>query len=162
MNSSLFQLAFLAGGTYLAYQYIEGTPTDTTPLSGLTPSREPLKGEPGSIGPGKGPVKQPPPPGKTPITKPLTPLAPATQPLKPLGGAAGYCFGVTDKAFAPYTPNVKNPCPDQKWGWSMIDNPTALQCKTYVGSDYLPAMGGCISSNSPGKTLFILRNNIIQ
>jgi hypothetical protein len=82
--------------------------------------------------------------------------------MQPMGGAAGYCIGVTDKAFAPYTPNIKNPCPDQKWGWTLVGDPSNQQCSQFVGSGYMSAMGGCISGSQPGKTLFLLRNTFIQ
>lgn len=157
----IFKLAFLAGGTYLAYQVIEGKPHAREPLEPpvegplrgpgpaiparqpLGPSHQPLS----PLGPthiqGPGPANRPPPP----------PLQPSTKP------AAGKCVGLTDKAYAPYSPNVKNPCPDQPWGWSMIANPTGNQCRTYVGSDYIAAMGGCVSA---GKLVFLLINNVIH
>lgn len=156
----LFKLAFLAGGTYLAYQVIEGKPATREPLS--PPAEGPLRGP--------GPVKRPP-THLGPSHKPLSPLGPShlqgpgpadrppPPPLQPATKpSAGRCVGVTDKAYAPFTPNIKNPCPNQPWGWSLIPNPTANQCKTYVGDQYLAAQGGCIYS---GNLVFLLINNVV-
>lgn len=97
---------------------------------------------------------------------PLTPVGPPKMtPISPINPNSmaplqGTCFGVTDKAFGPYYPNIKNPCPNNVFGWTLI-NPSLAQCRLYVGPNYVPALGGCIVPNQPGgaKTLFIVANS---
>ena len=90
-----------------------------------------------------------------PVNPVIVPVSPHRRPLK------GACFGVTDKAFGPFTPNVKNPCPNNTYGWNLINNPTTNQCKYYVGPEYTSGLGGCFIPNQPGgaKTLFLLINS---
>jgi hypothetical protein len=92
------------------------------------------------------------------------PMAPVTPPIKPIGPhprpISGSCFGVTDHAFAPYSPNIKNPCPNNTFGWNLIQSPTNTQCSTFVGPEWKPALGGCINSTQPGsQPVFLLINN---
>lgn len=110
-----------------------------------------------------GKVKNAPPTGKsiplTPIQQPhMTPIVPVNpNSMAPLQGT---CFGVTDKAYGPFYPNIKNPCPKNVFGWNLI-NPSLAQCRLYVGPTYVPALGGCIVPNNSGagKTLFIVANS---
>jgi hypothetical protein len=138
MNSlePLLRLAFIGTAGYLVYEQLVPAPPTPPPV-------DPPK---------HAPYELPPPPHEDP---PGT-----TIPNKPLGYGKGMCFGVTDQAFAPYSPNIKNPCPGQPWGWSLVPDPTSTQCKKFVGSDYLPAMGGCVKAGT--GVLFLLVNNIIH
>lgn len=168
--NSLIKLALAAGGAYLAYEWTH--PGTSLSVTGLTPAKH---GDIPVLGPSKRPVSvlgpthrpmAPLHPGSKPLS-PLgppstSPLTPSKAPMKGLGGAAGYCIGVTDRAYAPYAPNVKNPCSGQTWGWHLIASPSTTQCKTFIdGSYYSSGMGGCM--NKPGgQQLFLVQNNFIQ
>lgn len=111
-----------------------------------------------SLPSGPGPVKNP-----NPTTMPATPLSPAITPVRPpLRPLSGTCFGVTDHAYPPFSPNVKNTCKlPNTFGWNLVNNPRTSQCQYYVGPNYVSANGGCIIPNQPGgsQTMFLLVNS---
>lgn len=104
-----------------------------------------------------GPVKNPNPVTMptTPLTAPIAPIQPHARPL------SGTCLSVTDKAYPPFAPNIKNNCPNNTFKWELVNNPSLQQCRTYVGPNYTNGLGGCFIPNQPGgaKTLFLLVNS---